>query len=194
MNYRFVFIGLFLVIVSSSALAEESYKSAYVGQEHRRIKSLSADDIDELRNGGGWGLAKVAELNGFPGPAHLLEMKDRIALTEEQEQEIQVIYNQMKAEAIELGEQLIRLETELNDNFANRTIDQVLLEQSVGEIEKVRSKLRLVHLSTHLQTPNVLSSEQIVLYNSLRGYAKDPCLNIPEGHNEEMWKKHNGCH
>jgi hypothetical protein len=31
------------------------------------------------------------------------------------------------------------------------------------------------------------------LYNKLRGYSNDPCQNIPEGHNVEMWKKHNGC-
>lgn len=193
MKYWFSLSLLFLILFSLSAFAEESYKSKYVGQEHRNIKSLSPDDIKELKKGGGWGLAKAAELNGVPGPAHILEMAEKINLTDEQKRKIQKIYNDMKVEAVALGEQLIRLELELNSGFSNGTINKILLDKSVREIEKVRAKLRLVHLSTHLKTPNILSNEQIILYNELRGYSKDPCQNIPEGHNAEMWKKHNGC-
>ena len=193
MKYWFSLSLLFLILFSLSAFAEESYNSKYVGQEHRNIKSLSPDDIKELKRGGGWGLAKAAELNGVPGPAHILEMAEKINLTDEQKRKIQKIYNDMKVEAVALGEQLIRLELELNSGFSNRTINKILLDKSVREIEKVRAKLRLVHLSTHLKTPNILSNEQIILYNELRGYSKDPCQNIPEGHNAEMWKKHNGC-
>ena len=193
MKYWFSLSLLFLILFSLSAFAEESYNSKYVGQEHRNIKSLSPDDIKELKRGGGWGLAKAAELNGVPGTAHILEMAEKINLTDEQKRKIQKIYNDMKVEAVALGEQLIRLELELNSGFSNRTINKILLDKSVREIEKVRAKLRLVHLSTHLKTPNILSNEQIILYNELRGYSKDPCQNIPEGHNAEMWKKHNGC-
>ena len=180
MKYWFSVVISFVILFSSSTSAEEDYKSKYVGQEHRTIRSLSPDDIDELKKGGGWGLAKAAELNGVPGPAHVLEMKDEIHLTDEQNNEIQKIYNEMKSEAVNLGEQLIRLEMELNNNFTNRTIDQSILEKSVQKIEKVRANLRVVHLSTHLQTLNIRTNEQIILYNNLRGYSKDPCQNIPE--------------
>lgn len=193
MKYWFTLGLLFLILFSLSAFAEESYKSKYVGQERRKIKSLSPDDIKELKRGGGWGLAKAAELNGVPGPAHILEMAEKINLNDEQKRKIQNIYNDMKVEAVTLGEQLIRLEVELNIGFSNRTINQALLDKTVREIEKVRAKLRIVHLSTHLQTPNILTNEQVILYNKLRGYSKDPCQNIPKGHNAEMWKKHNGC-
>lgn len=40
--------------------------------QSRAIKSLSDNDIKELRRGGGWGLALAAELKGMPGPADLL--------------------------------------------------------------------------------------------------------------------------
>ena len=188
LNVILLFVFLVPMLVSA-----ETYTSKYIGEEHREIKSLSPDDIKELRKGGGWGLAKAAELNGVPGPAHILEMEDKISLTKEQKRAIQIIYNDMKAEAIVLGEQLIHLEQELNNGFSNRTMNQELLEKYVREIEKIRAKLRTVHLSTHLQTPNILTNEQITLYNKLRGYSKDPCKNIPEGHDAEMWKKHNGC-
>ena len=35
-------------------------------------------------HGKGWGLAKAAELNGVPGPVHLMEMKEEIDLSAEQ--------------------------------------------------------------------------------------------------------------
>jgi len=183
---------LFVLSVSVPAFGG-NYESKYIGEEHRKIKSLSPDDIKELKNGGGWGLAKAAELNGVPGPAHILEMESKINLTSDQRKKIQAIYNQMKTEAGALGKQLIHLEENLNAHFSNRTINQALLEKTVQDITSVRAKLRIVHLSTHLQTPNILTSEQISLYNKLRGYAKDPCKNIPEGHNPKTWKKHNGC-
>ena len=75
----------FLLSVSTSVTADNhtsKYASKYVGQETRKIKSLSADDIAELTKGGGWGLAKAAELNGYPGPAHILEMGSKIGLNE----------------------------------------------------------------------------------------------------------------
>ena len=192
MKSKLSLVLLFIFVTSMSVFAE-TYTSKYVGEEYRKIKSLSPDDVQELKKGGGWGLAKAAELNGLPGPAHILEMEDKIYLTDKQKKKIQKIYNEMKGEAIALGKQLIRLEMGLNRGFSNRNINQELLENYVREIEKVRAKLRIVHLSTHLQTPNILTNKQIILYNKLRGYSKDPCQNIPEGHNAEMWKKHNGC-
>ena len=184
---------ILLVLVCLLPACASNHSSEYVGEEHRAIKSLSADDIRELSEGGGWGLAKAAELNGVPGPAHILEMASEINLTPEQQAEIQKIYEQMQSEAISLGNQLIQLEATLNTHFADGSINQAILEQSLQDIERVRAKLRLAHLSAHLQTPNILTPEQSSLYNELRGYSKDPCENVPQGHNAAMWKKHNGC-
>ncbi len=48
-------------------VADQAKHSQYSGQEQRAINSLSQEDITELARGGGWGMAKVAELNGLPG-------------------------------------------------------------------------------------------------------------------------------
>ena len=77
-----LFLILILMPLSTFSAADHSYKSKYAGEEKREIKSLSETDIEELKNGKGWGLAKAAELNGVPGPAHLLEMKNEIDLTD----------------------------------------------------------------------------------------------------------------
>ena len=185
--------AILLVLICLLPACAVNHSSEYVGEEHRAIKSLSADDIRELSEGGGWGLAKAAELNGVPGPAHILEMASAIKLTPTQQVEIEKTYQQMSSEAISLGNQLIQLEATLNTHFADGSINQTLLEQSVQDIERVRAQLRIVHLSAHLQTPNILTKEQISLYNELRGYSQDPCANVPKGHNAAMWKKHNGC-
>jgi Spy/CpxP family protein refolding chaperone len=183
-----------LIPVSSFSASEPSYKSKYVGQERREIKSLSESDIEELKNGGGWGLAKAAELNGVPGPAHLLEMKKEIDLNPQQIERIEILYQKMKKQAIPLGLKLIELERKLNDHFANGTITEKLLHELLEQIAQVQKRLRYVHLSTHLKTPDILTAEQIDLYNKLRGYSSDdPCKNIPEGHDPEMWKRHHNC-
>lgn len=168
--------------------------SKYAGQEARQIKSLSATDIEELKRGGGWGLAKAAELNGMPGPAHLLELKDKIPLSSDQTTAIEKIHADMKRSAIKQGEMLIDLELQLEEKFRSRVITDNELRTLLDAISSARNELRYIHLSTHLSTPALLSDEQIDHYNKLRGYgSNDPCTNIPEGHNAAMWKKHNGC-
>ena len=168
--------------------------SKYAGQENRTIKSLSPDDISELRKGAGWGLAKAAELNGVPGPAHLLELKDEISLSAEQVAAIEAIYADMRAKAIEHGERLIEQERELEAYFQNRSIDDETLRTSLAAIAETRRELRYTHLATHLKTPKLLSEEQIAKYNKLRDYeAADPCANPPAGHDAAMWRQHNGC-
>lgn len=196
MNRIFVVPALFILFSFStnSSTASESHQSPYAGQEKRAIKSLSDKDVEELVRGGGWGLAKAAELNGMPGPAHILEMKSKIDLTPEQEIQIQKLYEDMNREAVTYGQQLIKLEKRLNEGFANRTINREMLSDQLNEIAEVRKQLRFVHLSTHLVTPSILSPHQISQYNKLRGYSEDdPCDNVPEGHDEKMWRMHNNC-
>jgi hypothetical protein len=176
------------------AASEPEYKSNYIGQETREIKSLSELDIEELKNGRGWGLAKAAELNGVPGPKHLLEMKDEIGLNLEQIEQIEILYQTMEKQAIPLGSKLIALESKLNNHFANGTINEKLLRELLEKIAQVYEQLRYVHLSAHLKTPDILTAEQIDLYNKLRGYSSDDsCKNIPQGHDPEMWKRHHNC-
>lgn len=194
---RLVLLISVLAVTGFPGQAKEpshSHTSKYAGQESRAIKSLSPDDIAELRRGGGWGMAKAAELNGIPGPVHLLELKDNIPLRETQVSEIKEIYGKMKHAAIQQGEKLIALEKELETQFRNGSITRASLSKMLQAISETRMKLRFIHLSTHLRTPEILTAAQIARYNSLRGYDKpDPCINVPLGHDANMWRKHNGC-
>ena len=186
-------VALFAPALPVLAQHQTHGTAPYAEQETRAITSLSDDDIAELQRGGGWGLAKAAELNGAPGPAHLLELKDAIPLTAEQVAAIQPIFARMQAEAIATGEKLIAAEAALDAAFVAGTVTDASLRTLLAEIERHRTELRYIHLSTHLTTPALLTPTQIARYNALRGYGDDPCTNIPEGHNAAMWKKHNGC-
>lgn len=180
----------------TQAWAEQSpdeLTTPYAGLETRAIKSLSEADIAELERGGGWGLALVAELNGIPGPSHLLEMKERISLTDEQVKKITHQFEEMKASAIPVGQQLIRAEAELEQAFQSGEISETELRALLVNSEKARTELRFIHLSQHLTTPAILTQEQIAHYNSLRGYAEDHCSAVPAGHDPDRYRKHHGC-
>jgi len=193
-KFHKIFLCWFLS-VSFVALADEkeSHKSNYTGEVDRVIKSLSAKEIEDLTLGNGMGLAKAAELNGYPGPKHVLEMQEQLFLEKEQLTSINQIFEDMKSQAQSQGQKLISLEKELNDYFSNTTITNDILETTSKKIAEAKSNLRYIHLSAHIKTTEVLSKSQIKKYNQLRGYADNPCEKIPEGHNKEMWMLHNGC-
>ncbi len=180
-------------VVGAQHDGEGAHAHPYAGLETRQIKSLSEEDILELRRGGGWELALPAELNGKPGPAHLLELKDEIGLTDAQVAEITAIFEEMQSDAIRAGELLISAEAELSNAFETEDLSPAKLESLISVAAAARSNLRFIHLSRHLETVPLLSTRQIERYRELRGYTSDPCSNIPDGHDPTMWKKHNGC-
>jgi len=170
-----------------------STPSAYAGEETRLIKSLSEQDLEEIERGGGWGLARAAELNGVPGPTHLLELTEEIALSEQQRGDIEVIREQMQADAITAGERFVAAEQALDKAFQQGAPDAEALERLVAEAGQARAALRLVHLNAHLLTLPLLTDAQISQYSVLRGYTADPCASVPDGHDPDMWRSHNGC-
>jgi len=187
---------LFVSITPLMALAENTgshNRSPYAGEETRAIKSLSAEDIAELGRGGGWGLAKVAELNGMPGPAHLLDLKVEIGLTGAQVALVEGLFEEMQAKAIAEGERFIESERALDEAFGNRTITKESLRHALAGIEQSRTALRFIHLTAHLAAVDILSDAQITRYDSLRGYVEDSCADVPPGHDPVMWRRHNDC-
>ena len=156
--------------VAVSSNGADSVPSPYAGEESRAVKSLSAEDIAQLRRGAGWGLARAAELNGMPGPFHLLELKEEIPLTREQVSAITAIHERMREAAIAEGEIFIAGEQALDDAFRAGMVAQESLRTMLAEIARSRARLRFIHLSAHLETPALLTREQIARYDTLRGY------------------------
>lgn len=187
-------------IPSPRTASESSIQSPYLGQEARKIKALSLEDVEGLLIGAGTpfgGMAKPAELNGFPGPRHVLDAagSGELQLTAEQLDQIEILYQGMHSEAVGLGQGIVELEEEIDTYFSTGTITEESLGEKVSESAALYGQLRIVHLSTHLSMIDILNPEQVARYNSLRGYSLggDPCANVPAGHSPTLWKQHNNC-
>jgi Spy/CpxP family protein refolding chaperone len=116
------------------------------------------------------GLALAAELNGYPGPLHVLEFANDLDLTSQQRAKVQELFAAMKAEALSLGERLIAQEAQLDKAFASKTITAATLAASTEAIGATHAALRQAHLKYHLFTTDVLTPAQVQRYAELRGY------------------------
>ena len=108
------------MLASTAAIAQ----TPYAGMQTRPIKALSEQQMADLSAGRGMGLALAAELNGYPGPVHVLELADKLNLSPDQRAGIQRLFDSMKAEAVPLGARLIEQEADLDRQFAGRTVTQ----------------------------------------------------------------------
>ena len=142
----------------------------YAGMQDREIKALSAEERGALLEGQGMGLALAAELNGYPGPVHVLELADALQLTGEQRHATHQLMQAHKAEARELGAQVLAAEGELDRAFAGRRIDDAEIARLTARIGELQGRLRAAHLRTHLKQADLLTPQQVAKYQQLRGY------------------------
>jgi Spy/CpxP family protein refolding chaperone len=180
MNWKwFVAAPLFFCAAVASA-AETS--SPYLGQENREIKALSREEINGYLSGDGMGFAKAAELNHYPGPKHILQLADQLQLSEEQRRRTQAIFEDMNSKAVNFGKQLVEKEQLLESRFADANISDAELGQLVTEISVLQGKIREAHLQAHLAERAVLTADQLVRYDALRGYQVTGSHGQHDGH------------
>lgn len=148
--------------------------SPYVELTERAIKALSDAEVQGLRAGEGMGFALAAELNGYPGPKHVLEMADSLQLTADQRRDTQKVFDQMAATARALGEQLVEAESWLDRAFASGSIDAERLDRLTATVAELRGRLRAAHLRAHLEMMDILDERQVTDYARLRGYGAAP--------------------
>ena len=143
----------------------------YAGEQHRAIKALSEREIADLAAGRGMALAKAAELNGYPGPMHVLEHAEALALDPAQREATQAIFERMRARAQALGQELIEAERALDLLFASERAGAAAVDQALSPIGSLQAALRGVHLQAHVQQTALLTRTQRERYAKLRGYA-----------------------
>ena len=177
------FILPVLALMSGISLAVD--QSPYAGEELRSLKSLSSQEIESLRSGQGMRFAKLAELNHYPGPKHVLELADDLDLTPFQVVETEVFFEEMRLNAVVLGEELLDAEMGLDRDFERGAISPGLLESALLKIGRIRAQLRYVHLEAHLRQQRLLTAEQIAKYDEIRGYrgAAHDHIRHPNSHN-----------
>ena len=161
-----------LLLLAPAAFAQ----SPYAGLQTRSIKALSEQQVADLKAGRGMGLALPAELNGYPGPIHVLELSDQLGLTADQKARVQALFNSMKAEAVPLGVTLLEQEAALDQLFATHSVTADNLKTATEQIGVTQAALRNTHLKYHLQTVQILSADQMQQYSKLRGYGSDALM------------------
>lgn len=160
-------VTLFAVVSHANATSDAS---PYAGQEAREIKALSAKDVQDYLAGKGMGFAKAAELNGYPGPAHVLTLAEQLRLSAEQKQRTEALFRSMEANARRIGAAIVEEERKLDRAFASKSISPESLAVSLKRIGELQAQLRQVHLEAHLAQTRLLSAEQVTAYARLRGY------------------------
>lgn len=171
-----------LVVASAAAIAQHSghkvtaqpvtgqQTSPYAGQQERAIKSLSAQDTQDWLDGKGMSLAKAAELNGYPGPMHTLELASPLQLSDAQRDASKQLMTTHKDEVRRLGADLVQAERTLDQAFVKRSVDQASLKAMTQRIGELQAAIRESHLRTHLLQTAILTNKQVAQYNTLRGY------------------------
>lgn len=170
---RLIALAMLLVGIAGPSFAADNAKAPYSGQQNRAVKAYSDEEVVALLNGDGMGMAKSAELNGYPGPAHVLALADELKLGSQQRQQVQAIFDRMKAAAKLLGAELVERERRLDGLFASGAITPEGLSAATVEIAELQGRLRTVHLSAHVETRVLLNPSQNARYEQLRGYG-DP--------------------
>lgn len=147
--------------------------SPYGGFQDRAIKAVSNEEIDALRQGQGLSMALAAELNGYPGPRHVLDLGDDLELTAEQREALEPMFREMRARAMALGNEVLALEADLDRLFLDGNAVPERTRDLVTRIAELRGRLRYTHLHYHLETKALLTPAQVRKYAHLRGYSGD---------------------
>ena len=134
------------------------------------IRSLTAEEIGQIERGEGAGFALPAELNGVPGPRHVLALAHELGLSHDQVSRVQAVADAMKADVVPAGERYLAAQRRLEADFRAGAITEEALPGRVAEVYRLEGELAAAHLIAHLQTAKLMTPEQIAAYNRLRGY------------------------
>jgi Spy/CpxP family protein refolding chaperone len=162
-----------LIIAAAACAPTPPAASPHATIADREIKALSADEIAGFRAGAGMGFALAAELNGYPGPMHVLELAGELELSAEQRAAVQASRSRMQEEASALGANLVERERQLDRLFAGGNATEPEVRRLTGEIAELRGRIRHAHLRAHLETTEILTRHQVHRYMELRGYAAE---------------------
>jgi Spy/CpxP family protein refolding chaperone len=172
-------LAAFAVVTAGPALAQSGHGHQHGGgaqphggggdaQAHHRVEACLREFDQVVADGRGFGLAFPADQNGYPGPLHVLELKERLRLDAAQEARVRTLLHAMFDQARPKGARLLDAEARLRRLFAAGAADASAVRAAVAEVEHARADLRLVHLLAHLETRALLTDAQRREYHEAR--------------------------
>jgi Spy/CpxP family protein refolding chaperone len=167
MRLRFFAFLTAVPLIAGIATAQHTHPPQPAPQAEAGHHAILDMERQALERGEGMGMAMAADKNGYPGPKHVLELKDQLKLTPEQEAEMHRLMAAMKEKAVAAGKELLAAEAELEAMFAAGR-EEAALRAQVERIAALRAGVRWVHLETHLAARRALTPEQNRMYTHLR--------------------------
>ena len=134
-----------------------------MAQHHAMLEA----EREAIEKGEGFGMAMPADMHGYPGPKHVLDMKKELKLTAAQEASMQKLMATMKAKALAKGKDVLLAEQRLEDYFALGKSEDELREETF-RVASLRAELRWVHLAAHVAGKRILTAQQLATYQKLR--------------------------
>jgi hypothetical protein len=119
-------------------------------------RTLAAAEVDALLEGRGMGMAAIAEINGYPGPMHVLELQDKLKLTPDQRFATSRLLGITQGRVRALGARIVETERQLDADMASGTLTSEQLRIRIQTIAALRGQLRHVHADAHLRGKAVL--------------------------------------
>jgi len=169
-------IALAVALFSFSVFAQQHDTSMHAQhtQQDQPGSKVEADhhaflklEREALEKGQGFGMALAADRNGYPGPRHILELKEPLKLTSQQEAAVAELMAGMKEKALVRGREILDAEGRLEEMFRAGRSETELREETY-RIATLRAQLRWVHLETHVAARNLLTAEQLATYQRMR--------------------------
>ena len=172
-----------VLVIAGSGAAGAQHGAAHAGAEaaphHMLVQTYEKAFEQNIAAGRGFGMAFAADQNGYPGPLHVLELKDRLKLTADQDAKMQAMLAAMFAESRPKSARLLESEAKLRQLFASGRADEAAVRSAAADVEKARTEVRLVHLLFHLKTREVLTEEQRRLYHEAR-WGEHGSMRLPD--------------
>jgi len=166
-----------IAMLFAQPLLAQQHDPAQHAQHVQQAQAVSKNEADHhaflqlereaLEQGQGFGMALAADRSGYPGPKHILELREQLRLTAEQGAAVTSLMAAMKEKAQPLGRQILGAEKQLEELFRAGRSEAELREETY-RIATLRAQLRWVHLETHLKARKLLTPEQLAIYQQIR--------------------------
>lgn len=132
------------------------------------LRHLSTDQIRAYQQGDdAWGMGKIAELNHYPSPQRVLDIKKDLSITKEQEASLNKILTALNFKVTEMGGFMLKNERTLDSLFRLKKVNDGVLIYYTNRYGLYQGELRNAILQAHLKTRELLKPAQIKKYERL---------------------------
>lgn len=159
--------ALLFVVAAGAQQKSQNMPATTPGTNQAVHHAFLEQERGAIERGEGFGMAMPADRSGYPGPKHILELKEQLKLTAEQQAAVEKLFAQTKEKAMPRGKEVLLAEARLEKMFAEGRPEAELREESF-RVASLRAELRWVHLEAHLAARKLLTAEQLTTYHHLR--------------------------